>query len=136
MPGQGTATLDFGAFPGGTMASVTVTGQAGILAGSLAEAWIFPGAGTADHSVDEHLLMAAQIQVIACDVVAGVGFTITAVARWQQPEPLELPGIARVNRASGTTGQNANPPQGVFASVGGADTSLHYGLVNVAWVWA
>ena len=32
---SGTATLDFGAFPGKTDASVAVTGQAAIVAGSL-----------------------------------------------------------------------------------------------------
>ena len=49
MGAQGSTTLTFGAFPGGSDASVTVTGQAGILAGSLVEAWILPAA-TADHT--------------------------------------------------------------------------------------
>ena len=42
MAAQGTALLDFGAYPGSTEATVTVTGQAGILTTSLAEAWAFP----------------------------------------------------------------------------------------------
>jgi len=46
---QGTTTVDFGAFPGKTDATATVSGQAGITGTSLVEAWIFPTA-TADHS--------------------------------------------------------------------------------------
>jgi hypothetical protein len=72
----GTATLDFGAFPGKTDASVAVTGQTGILAGSLVEAWIFP-ATTVEHSVDEHLL--EDIRIVAGNVVAGTGFTIYGI---------------------------------------------------------
>jgi len=49
----GTTTIDFGAFPGATDATVAVTGQAAIVAGSLVEAWIRPVA-TADHTADEH----------------------------------------------------------------------------------
>lgn len=73
MGAQGIATLNFGAFPGASDASVTVTGQAGILSGSLAEAWLRPEA-TADHSADEH--MVESFQVFAFEIVAGVGFTI------------------------------------------------------------
>jgi hypothetical protein len=69
----GTATLDFGAFPGATDASVAVTGQGGIVSGSLVEAWIRPVA-TSDHSADEHL--AAPLKVIAGNIVAATGFTI------------------------------------------------------------
>jgi hypothetical protein len=69
----GTATLDFGAFPGSTDTSVAVTGQAGILAGSLIEAWILP-ADTADHSIDDHVVDPPR--VLAARVVAGTGFTI------------------------------------------------------------
>jgi hypothetical protein len=73
MGAQGTASLNFGAFPGTYDASVAVTGQTAILSGSLAEAWIFPAA-TADHSVDEHLVEA--LRVVAGNVIAGTGFTI------------------------------------------------------------
>ena len=55
MGAQGTAVLDFGAFPGKSDASVAVTGQAAIVAGSLVEAWIRP-VDTADHTADEHML--------------------------------------------------------------------------------
>jgi hypothetical protein len=71
----GTATIDFGAFPGKTDTSVTVTGQTGILNTSLVEAWIFPSA-TADHSADEHWV--EDIVIVAGNIVAGTGFTIYA----------------------------------------------------------
>lgn len=76
MGAQGTATLDFGAFPGKSDASITITGEASILSGSLVEAWIRPVA-TADHSADEHML--ETMKVFAHTIVAGVGFTITGV---------------------------------------------------------
>ena len=77
MGAQGSALLDFGAFPGSSDATVAVA-QAGIAADSLAEAWLFPAA-TADHTADEHVV--EEIEVHARDVVAGVGFTIQGVSR-------------------------------------------------------
>lgn len=68
MATTGIATLDFGSFPGSSHAKVDVTGQAGILSGSLVEAWLKPAA-TADHSADEHLV--DTIRVMASDIVAG-----------------------------------------------------------------
>ena len=76
MGAQGSATIDFGAFPGKTDASVAVTGQTSILSGSLVEAWVSPVA-TSDHSADEHVF--ESMRVIAGNVVAGTGFTIYAV---------------------------------------------------------
>jgi len=81
MGAQGTADLDFGVFPGKTDATVAVTGQAGIVSGSLAEAWIRPVA-TADHSADEHAV--EELEVYARDIVAGTGFTIQGVTRSKQ----------------------------------------------------
>lgn len=74
----GSTTIDFGAHPGATDASVLVDGQAAIVSGSLVEAWLMPTTGTADHSVDEHLIEGPR--VYACDLVDGVGFTIRAQA--------------------------------------------------------
>lgn len=71
----GTATIDFGAFPGATDTSLAITGQAAIVAGSLVEAWVRPVA-TADHSADEHWVEAPA--VVAGNIVAGTGFTIYA----------------------------------------------------------
>lgn len=77
MAGSGISTLDFGAFPGKSDASVAVTGQAGIVAGSLVEAWLRPVA-TTDHSADEHVVEPLSIQAGA--IVAGTGFTIYGVS--------------------------------------------------------
>jgi len=77
MGAQGTSDLDFGAFPGASDASVAVTGQAGIVAGSLVEAWLRP-VDTADHKADEHLL--AQVEVTAGNIVGATGFTIYGVS--------------------------------------------------------
>lgn len=76
MGAQGTTTLDFGAFPGKSDASIAVTGQTGILVGSLVEGWLLPAA-TADHSADEHLV--ETIDIRAGNIVAGTGFTIYGI---------------------------------------------------------
>jgi hypothetical protein len=68
--------IDFGAFPGASNVSLDITGQTGIVAGSLVEAWIIYAA-TVDHSADEHLVDPPR--VIAGNIVPGVGFTIYAV---------------------------------------------------------
>ena len=72
MGATGTSTVDFGAFPGKSDASVAVTGQAGIVSGSIVEAWLF--GSTADHSEDEHFV--EPLVVFAGTIVVGTGFTI------------------------------------------------------------
>lgn len=105
MPGQGQATLDFGAFPGGTDALVAITGQSGITSGSLVEAWIFP-ADTLDHTADEHWVDPPE--VYAGSVVAGVGFTIYGVVKKRS----EISSRARE-----------------------VDAPRIYGKWNIGWVW-
>lgn len=107
----GTTTLDFGAFPGASDASVAVTGQAGIVAGSLVEAWLLP-ATTADHTADEHMI--ETLKVVAGNIVAGTGFTIYGFNTSQLNEPVSLP-----------LGDGYR---------GGKATRI-YGKWNVAWVW-
>ena len=72
----GTTSIDFGAFPGTTDASVDVRSQAGINANAVLEAWIVATA-TADHSVDEHRLDAPILT--AGNIIPGQGFTIYGV---------------------------------------------------------
>lgn len=76
----GTATLDFGAAPGSNVATVTVTGQTRIDAGSQATAALM-GDTTADHNAYEHLIV--PLTVRCSDIVAGTGFTITASSEWR-----------------------------------------------------
>ena len=93
---SGTATLDFGAFPGKTDASVAVTGQAAIVSGSLVGAWLRPVA-TADHTADEH--MVESLAVIAANIVAGTGFTIYGVSTNQYGQSTRLYGTWSVSWA-------------------------------------
>lgn len=135
MGAQGTTTVNFGAFPGNTEASVTVTGQASIVGGSLVEAWLFPST-TADHSADEHYMASPLLAVIAGEVSAGVGFTIKAFVRDIVLEPLRPPGEGRGLYANATAGLNTSvfPTVLSSASVGGRAKRLH-GEFTVAWVW-
>lgn len=125
MGAQGQTTVNFGAFPGSSDTTATVTGQAGILASSLVEAWIRPEA-TADHSADEHVF--ETIRVVAGNVVPGTGFTIYALNTNTLNEPLTPPGVGKF-RSAATSAYGAPAP-----SVGGQGTRL-YGTWTVAWVW-
>lgn len=107
----GSAVVDFGAYPGSPYATVVITGQSGILTGSLVECWIFPAA-TTDHTHDEHIVDPPR--VVAGNVVAGTGFTIHALAY--------------------TTPQLWDVLDGVGAPQGSRAVT-HWGKWNVAWVW-
>lgn len=133
MGAQGTTTIDFGAFPGKSDASVAVTGQAAIVAGSLVEAWLYPVA-TADHSADEH--MVESIRVVAGNIVAGTGFTIYAFNSCEYAEPVASLGL--LGRFSGTgaaPGRGRQGPGAESLAGGGAGTRI-YGTWTVAWVWS
>ena len=109
MGAQGSALLDFGAFPGKSDASVAVTGQAAILSGSLVEAWIALVA-TADHSADEHLV--EEMTVRAGNISAGTGFTIY-----------------------GVNDDMVSEPDSARSKVTTLREPRLYGLWNVNWVW-
>lgn len=132
MGAQGTATLDFGAFPGKSDASVVVTGQTGITGGSLVEAWLFP-ATTADHSADEHML--ETIKVFAHSVVAGTGFTISGFNTSEISEPLTSGGAGHAQRGRGAPGTVSQPARGFAPAERGGQGTLIWGTWNVAWVW-
>ena len=76
--GQGTATIDFGVFPGENEASVAVTGQTGIGSGSKAEAYIMADDTTGDHTASDHRYAAALLGLTCGTPSAGTGFTIYA----------------------------------------------------------
>ena len=74
----GTATVDFGAFPGTNEASIAVTGQGSITTNNRAIATIPADGTTADHTASDHKYAAALI-ALTCDTpIAGTGFTIFA----------------------------------------------------------
>lgn len=75
----GTATIDFGASPGGNSASVAVTGQTAIVSGSKVEAFMMYEA-SADHNAEEHALV--PVRLTCGTIVAGTGFTIYARSEW------------------------------------------------------
>lgn len=77
IPIGGSATLNFGAAPGSSTATVAVTGQTAILAGSRSRAWI--QGSTADHNAYEHsTVLPMMVDIGTGDIVAGTGFTIYA----------------------------------------------------------
>ena len=80
MGAQGTATIDFGAYPGSNEASIAVTGQGSIDATtSLVEAWLALTAST-DHTIGEHLQDGPHVW--AGTIVTSTGFTIYAKPRF------------------------------------------------------
>jgi hypothetical protein len=129
----GTAILNFGAFPGASDASVAVTGQVGIVAGSTVKAWMRPVA-TADHTADEH--MVETIEVFAGNIVAGTGFTVYGFNRSQLNEPVERkphPGSWFQSSATAITYKVAEPAQ-VPVEKGGNGTRI-YGQWTISWEW-
>ena len=74
--GLGTATIDFGAFPGSSEASVIVSGQGTISETSKAEAYIMADDTTGDHTASDHRYAAALIGLTCGTPVAATGFTI------------------------------------------------------------
>lgn len=74
---QGTATIDFGAFPGSNEASVAVTGQTTISATSKVEVFVMGDDTTSDHTASDHrYLEALGISFTGGTPTAGTGFTI------------------------------------------------------------
>lgn len=76
--GQGTATINFGAFPGSNEASVAVTGQGSIGATSKVEAYMMADDTTADHTASDHRYAAALMGLTCGTPTAATGFTIYA----------------------------------------------------------
>jgi hypothetical protein len=70
----GTAVLDFGSVPADN-ASVVITGQAGIIAGSFCEAYV-QGSSTATNTADDHRFASQHLKLICESIVPGTGFTI------------------------------------------------------------
>lgn len=111
----GVTTVNFGAAPGSTDTTTTITGQTQIVAGSTVDAWIV-AAPTADHSADEHWVDPPN--VVAGNIVPGVGFTIYAASQ-------------------GPAGGAPDTPLAAF-QYGNTQTGapLAYGAWSIAWQWA
>ena len=123
----GTTVLDFGSFPGKSDASIDVSGQSGIIAGSLVEAWIRPET-TSDHSADEHMI--ETLRIFAGNIVAGVGFTIYGFNSSQLNEPVSPPSTGKISADIGPGKQDSQSA----LTFGGYGTRI-YGQWTVAWAW-
>lgn len=124
----GKTTVDFGAFPGKTDASVNVTGQAGIVSGSVIQAWLDP-LSTADHLADEHLL--EKIKVFAGNIIPGTGFTIYLVS-----DNDAVPGGFSKPLYCNGPGPNVNGLQGGLRTSLNPPCPMVYGQWSVAWRWS
>lgn len=118
MGAQGTATLNFGAWPGSPEATVDVTGQTGYTASSLVEAWVVPVA-TADHSVEEHVF--TNIKVSALFKANG---TFTILGRSSDPPP-----GGRDMRSGYAQLRDEAQPDAM------TERQLLYGQWTIGWVW-
>jgi hypothetical protein len=74
----GTATIDFGAWPGTNEAVVYVTGQTSILSTSKASAFIMADDLTGDHSSKDHRYLSSLVGFSCGTPTAGTGFGIFA----------------------------------------------------------
>jgi hypothetical protein len=75
MGATGTDTLAFGSAPGTNLVTTTITGQAGIIAGSQVEAYLMADS-TATHNAYEHSIV--PLNITCGNIVPGTGFDIYA----------------------------------------------------------
>lgn len=122
MGAQGTATLDFGAFPGSSVAYVDVAAP-GVVAGSAVEAWIRPVA-TADHTDTDHVAAAMKVvgQYLSDGNLRIYGINDNDVIPPLEPQP------PRADQATGIT-------PGTGGSLGRQPSPMLVGLFSVWWVW-
>ncbi len=74
--GQGTATIDFGAYPGSNEATVAVTGQTSISATSKVDVFVMADDSTSDHTAADHRYLKLFAEFLAGTPTNGTGFTI------------------------------------------------------------
>lgn len=74
----GTATLDFGTYPGSNEASVAVTGQSSILATSKADAFVMADDTSIHHTAEDHRYFESFATLSCGTPTPATGFTIYA----------------------------------------------------------
>lgn len=131
----GSTTVDFGAFPGSTMATVTITGQTSLLTSSVIRAWIPGKALPGGFTADEHVIAGSLVDVVCSDIIAGTGFTIYVLCRDMGGSPLTIPAAATYQQASATIAQNTRLNSGL-PSQGGQTINTLWGTYNVDWSWS
>ena len=72
----GTAILDFGAFPGSSIASVDIVGQSAIDTSSRVRLYISGDSVSADHTAPDHMFFQCFASTVAGNIIPNVGFTI------------------------------------------------------------
>jgi len=120
MGAQGTATLDFGAFPGSNVASVDVN-TAGVISTSAIEAWIRPVA-TADHTDADHIAVPMKVtgMFLSNDNIRIVGINTNDVV-----PPIE-------NQPNAGPGSKLRSP---FVRPDRQNAPMLVGQFSVWWVW-
>lgn len=149
MGAQGTATLNFGAFPGSYDTSVDVVAT-GVVSTSLVEAWMHGGTATAEHSIDEHMVETVKVwaKYLSDGNIRIYGFQNTEVfekpagiGENQSPSPVDAAGVGVAANYLGRVGGGGKGPVGTVASnnISPPDTTRRvpriYGNFTVAWVW-
>lgn len=121
---SGTTTVDFGGWPGKCDTFVDITGQAGIVSGSVVEAWL-SNLDSADHTADEHRI--EPIKVRAAEITAGVGFRVYATVDHNKNSP-KTPMLypERPGGASRAPSVDSKSGKGRRA----------YGTWNIFWRWS
>jgi hypothetical protein len=117
MGAQGTATLDFGAFPGSNVAYVDVVAT-GVISTSAIEAWLRPVA-TADHTDTDHI--AAPMKVSAV-FVSNDNIRIYGINQNDVMPPLE-PQLGM------------SPSDQKYARMDRQNSPMFVGQFSVWWVW-
>lgn len=75
---EGTAEIDFGAYPGSNEATVTVTGQASILSTNFPRAFIAADSTSSDHTASDHRYAAMLVGITCGTPTDATGFPIYA----------------------------------------------------------
>lgn len=121
MGAQGTATLDFGAFPGSSVTHVDVA-AAGVIATSAIEAWIRPVAN-ADHTAEDHMVVPMRVvgSYLSDGNIRIMGFNTNDVVPPLEPQPSEVKHSAGAVRAKVRLNRQRSP--------------MLVGQFNVWWVW-
>ena len=127
----GTTTVDFGAFPGKTDAEVVITGQAGIVAGSIVVASI-RAVASADHTVGEHVI--EQLKVVPYGIVAATGFTLRVFCTDPVVASLESGGAG--GRGGGGNTLASRTIGNAAKERGGFGNGRVYGVWNLNWSWS
>jgi hypothetical protein len=122
MGAQGTATLDFGVFPGSSVTSVDVAAT-GVVSTSAVEAWIRPVA-SADHTVEDHIIAPMRVvgQYLSDNNIRIYGINANDVLPPLELMSIPIQAIESVSAVRVEKFERQNPPMLV-------------GQYNVWWVW-